>query len=81
MSLAGLCVGAGLLADRFSGRFLPTALLPAVGAAALIAISQLSTYFSPVAPATPYLMAAVAVDDTAIYWADLAGNIQRALKH
>lgn len=35
--LAVLCVGAGLLVDRAGGRFLPGALLPAVGAAALIA--------------------------------------------
>ena len=42
--LALLCVGAGLLVDRCSGGFLPAALLPSVGAAALIALSQLSTY-------------------------------------
>jgi hypothetical protein len=59
--LALLCVGAGLLIDRYSGRFLPTALLPSVGAAALIGLSQLSTYAAPLAPATPYLMAAIAV--------------------
>jgi len=59
--LAVLCVGAGLLVDRFSGGFLPGPLLPAVGAAALIAVSQLTTYASPLAPATPYVIAAVAV--------------------
>src|ERR1700676_4192705 len=59
--LALLCVGAGLFIDRFSGGFLPGLLLPAVGAAALIAVSQLCVYFSPVAPATPYVMAALAV--------------------
>jgi len=58
--LAVLCVGAGLAVDRCSGGFLPGLLLPAVGAAALIAVSQLATYASPVAPATPYLLAAVA---------------------
>jgi hypothetical protein len=58
--LAVLCVGAGLLVDRISGSFLPAALLPAIGAAALIATSQLSTYATPLATATPYLCAVVA---------------------
>jgi hypothetical protein len=59
--LALLCLGAGLAIDRCSGRFLPTALLPAVGAAALIALSQLSTWISALAPATPYLMLGLAL--------------------
>src|SRR5215472_17268680 len=58
--LAVLCVGAGLLVDRLSGNFVPAALLPAIGAAALIATSQLSTYVTPLAGATPYLFATVA---------------------
>jgi hypothetical protein len=61
LALALLCVGAGLLIDHASGGFLPAALLPAVGAAALIAVSQLSTYAAPLAPATPYLMLAAAL--------------------
>jgi hypothetical protein len=59
--LALLCVGAGLLADRCSGGFLPAMLLPTVGAAALIAVSQLFTYVAPLAPLTPCAIAAVAV--------------------
>lgn len=59
-ALAVLCLGAGLLADRAGGRMLPAPLLLSVGAASLIAISQLSTYVAFLAPATPYLMAAVA---------------------
>jgi hypothetical protein len=43
-ALAALCVGAGLLVDRCSGGWLPATLLLTVGAAALIALSQLSTY-------------------------------------
>jgi hypothetical protein len=58
--LALLCAGAGLLTDRLSGGVLPGALLVVVGAAALIALSQLSTYVSPLASATPYLFAALA---------------------
>jgi hypothetical protein len=61
-----LCAGAGLLLDRMSGGWLPAALLPACGAAALIALSQLSTYASPLAPATPYLMLALALCGLAV---------------
>jgi hypothetical protein len=64
--LAVLCVGAGLLVDRASGGWLPGMLLPAVGAAGLIAVSQLSTYAAILAPATPYALAAVAVAGWAI---------------
>jgi hypothetical protein len=56
-----LCAGAGLLVDRLAGGWLPAALLPAVGAAALIALSQLTTYASALAGATPYLMLGAAV--------------------
>ncbi len=59
--LALLCLGAGLAVDRCSGRFLPAALLPSVGAAVLIALSQLSTWIVALAPATPYLMLALAL--------------------
>lgn len=61
LALALLCIGAGLLVDRAGGAFLPAALLPGVGVAALIGVSQLSTYFSVLARATPYLLLAVAV--------------------
>jgi len=59
--LALLCLGAGLAVDRLSGRFLPLALLPALGAAALVALSQLSTWIVAFAPATPWLMLALAL--------------------
>jgi hypothetical protein len=58
--LALLCAGAGLLVDRAGGSFLPGALLPVVGAAALIGLSQLTTYAVFAAPATPYLLALLA---------------------
>jgi hypothetical protein len=45
--LALLCFGAGVLIDHISGGFLPALLLPVVGVAALIALSQLSTYVAP----------------------------------
>lgn len=56
-----LCVGAGLLVDRAAGGWLSAMLLPAVGAAALIAVSQLTTYVVALAPATPWLMLAVGI--------------------
>jgi hypothetical protein len=66
--LAVLCVGAGLAVDRASGGFLPGVLLPAVGVAALIAVSQLTTYVPGVAPATPYVIAGVGAGGLAIGW-------------
>jgi len=59
--LVALYTGAGLLVDRVSGRLLPGSLLLTVGAAALIGVSQLTTYFAALAPGTPYVLAAVAV--------------------
>jgi hypothetical protein len=66
--LALLCVGAGLLVDRCSGGWLPGALLPTVGVAALIAVSQLTTYVPHIAAATPYVMAAAALAGFAFAW-------------
>jgi hypothetical protein len=67
-ALAALCIGAGLLVDRCSGGWLPAPLLLTVGAAALIALSQLSTYIHFLAPATPYLMLALALAGFACAW-------------
>ena len=64
--LAVLCIGAGLLIDRLSGGFLPGLLLPTVGAATLIAVSQLETYVAFAAPATPYVMVLVALVGVAL---------------
>jgi|HubBroStandDraft_2_1064218.scaffolds.fasta_scaffold00459_8 hypothetical protein len=75
--LAALCAGAGLLVDCLSGRFLPGALLLTVGAAALIALSQLSTYAYPLAPATPYLIAAVAAAGLVVGWGRVRGLARR----
>ena len=58
--LALLCVGGGLLVDRASGGNLAGSLLPVVGAAALIGVSQLTTYSVFAAPATPYVLAVIA---------------------
>ncbi len=66
--LALLCVGAGLLVDRCSGGWLPGLLLPTVGAAALIGLSQLTTYVPHLAAATPYVMAVAALAGFALAW-------------
>jgi hypothetical protein len=66
--LAALCIGTGLLVDRSCGGWLPGLLLPAAGAAALIGLSQLTTYVAPVAQATPYLMTAAALAGFALAW-------------
>jgi len=67
--LALLCIGAGLLVDRVSGGgYLPGVLLPAVGVAALIAVSQLTTYAASAAPTTPYAMVTVAVTGIVLGW-------------
>jgi hypothetical protein len=60
LALAVLCVGAGLLADRLGGVSLRPALIAPLGAASLIAVSQLATSLSWSAPASPWLLAAVA---------------------
>ncbi|MCA1682975.1 MAG: hypothetical protein LC685_03130 [Actinobacteria bacterium] len=78
--LAALCLGAGLLVDRASGEFLPGALLPVVGAAALIAVSQLSTDIPGVAPATPYAFAVVAATGFALGRRRVVALVRRAPK-
>jgi hypothetical protein len=71
--LALLCVGAGLLVDGASGRVLPGALLPAVGLAGLIGVSQLSTEWASTAPGTPYVITAVGLVGFGVGWPRLRG--------
>jgi len=59
--LAALCIGAALGVDRASGGILPGPLLAVVGMAALIAAGEWTTYLTALAPATPYVLAAVAL--------------------
>ena len=66
--LAMLCAGAGVLVDRASGGALCGPLLVPVGAAALIAVSQLTTYIPGIAPATPVVLALVALAGLALAW-------------
>src|SRR2546426_105946 len=75
--LALLCLGAGLLVDRVSGSFLPAALLPALGAAALIALSQLLTFAPALAPTAPYALALAAAAGLALSRARVAALARR----
>jgi hypothetical protein len=59
--LALLCAGAGLLVDRIGRPALPAALIPLAGMAALIGITQLSTWIAWVAPASPWIVAVIAM--------------------
>jgi hypothetical protein len=72
-----LCVGTGLLVDRASGGFLPVALLAVVGAAGLIAVSQLLTYVPALAPGTPYALLAVALAGFVAGWHRVAALPRR----
>ena len=66
--LALLCLGAGLLVDRASAGAFPTMLLLTSGAATLIVTSQLTTYVASIAPATPYVLVAVACSGLLLGW-------------
>jgi len=79
--LAALCAGAGLAVDRLSGSFLPAPLLLSIGAAALIGLSQLSTDLPAIAPATPYLMAGLALGGFALSWGRARGLARGLLRH
>ena len=48
--LAVLCLGAGLLVERAAGTRLPGQLLPPLGFAALVAVTQLTTFETATAP-------------------------------
>lgn len=76
-----LCTGTGLLADRASGGWLPGALVPVVGAATLIAVSQLTAYAAFAAPATPYALAAVSIAGLALGWRRLARSVRDRRRH
>jgi hypothetical protein len=72
-----VCFGTGLAVDRASGRFLPAVMLPAVGAAALIGVSQLTTYVPFTAPATPYVFAVLGAAGIALEWRRVTSAARR----
>jgi hypothetical protein len=64
--LALLALGAGLLVERLAGVRLPFALLPALGFATLVVVSQFTTWPSTLAPATPWILLALALGGFAL---------------
>lgn len=79
--LALLCLGTGLLVERIASAPLPAVLLPAIGVAGLIGVSQLSTYIVPLAPATPYLMLACALVGIALGRRRLVAHVRVLRQH
>jgi hypothetical protein len=59
--LAALSLGTGLLVQRVAGIALPALLLVPLGFAAIVGITQLTTWSGAIAPLTPVVLVAVAV--------------------
>jgi hypothetical protein len=59
--LAVLALGAGLLVEQGAGMRLPTALIPVCGFGVLIVVSQFTTWSSTLAPASPWILLALAL--------------------
>lgn len=56
-----LAMGWGLLAERAAGAKLPIALLPALGLAGMVVVTQFTTWTGAVAPLTPWLLVGLAL--------------------
>ncbi|HEX4805476.1 MAG TPA: hypothetical protein VFU94_06215 [Conexibacter sp.] len=59
--LAALSLGVGLLVQRLAGIALPALLLPPLGFAGIVGVSQLTTWSGTIAPLTPAAIAALAL--------------------
>ncbi|HEY4278320.1 MAG TPA: hypothetical protein VGM91_08885 [Conexibacter sp.] len=64
--LAILSLGFGLLVERLAGWSIPALLLPAIGFAAIVGVSQLTTWIDPIAPATPWILLVVGLGGFAV---------------
>jgi hypothetical protein len=71
-ALVALALGAGLLVERASGLRLPGILLPPLGLAALIAVGQLLTWQSALAPASVPAIWMLGVAGLALGWRRLS---------
>ena len=69
--LVVLAAGVGLLVERAAGIRLPAALLPVVGFAGLVVVSQFTTWKGTIAPATPLILAALALAGVALSRRDI----------
>jgi hypothetical protein len=59
--LAAVSLGSGLLVERIGGWRVPSLLLAPLGFAAVIGVSQATTWVGPIAPLTPWALLAVAI--------------------
>src|SRR5947209_18238480 len=59
--LAVLSLGAGLFVESVVRVRLPAPLVPAIGFGALIVVSQMTVLSGTIAPATPWILAAIAI--------------------
>jgi hypothetical protein len=66
--MAVLALGAGLLVERAGGFAMPALLLVPTGFAALVAVTQLTTWSGAIAPATPAMVVLVALAGGALSW-------------
>jgi hypothetical protein len=81
--LAVLALGAGLLVERIAAVELPPVLLPVVGFAALIVVSQFTTWLpsTTLAPATPWIFVALALAGFALALRGRLAERWRARSH
>jgi hypothetical protein len=66
--LVALALGAGALVERLSGLRLPGVLLAPLGVAALIVVTQFTSYFDATAEATPFAALVVGVAGLVVGW-------------
>jgi hypothetical protein len=72
--LALISLGFGLLVDRIAGWRIPSLLLAPIGFAAIIGVSQLTTWIDPIAPATPWILLAGGILGFAIQRGNVVGR-------
>lgn len=70
--LAALSLGTGLLVQRLAGTTLPALLLAPLGFAAIVGVSQVTTWSGVTAPLTPVVLVVLAVAGAALSWRDAA---------
>lgn len=56
-----LSLGCGLLVERLTGASIPALLLPPLGFATLVVVSQFTTWWGPTAPLTPWVLLVLAL--------------------
>lgn len=72
--LSALSLGAGLLVQRLAGTALPALLLVPLGYAAVVGVSQLTTWSGATAPLTPFVLVALALAGAIVGRRDATGR-------